>query len=195
MHAFALCFYEPHCFLFALMDICKSSNRISSTFRIYAPSIWPPKSKHLRSTWPHFRTWPRYYPREWQTIHCNYSTIDFIKMCTLCIKWAILDWPSNSRWQICCLIQAIISSLNKQHLADRLANTSLMQPLFATHKFLRVISECKGNIRKNLSIEYGFPSGTHLMEILHIHLMIYLTECNKSADALVKNLNLFLNLL
>ena len=34
------------------------------------------------------------------------------------------------------------------------------------------------NIEKNLSIEYGFPSGTHLMGILRIHLMIYSPECS-----------------
>ena len=32
-------------------------------------------------------------------------------------------------------------------------------------------------IEKNLSIEYGFPNGTHLMGILRIHLKIYLPEC------------------
>ena len=37
-----------------------------------------------------------------------------------------------------------------------------------------VISEWKGNIGKNLSIEYGYPSRTCLMEILSIHSMIYL---------------------
>ena len=41
----------------------------------------------------------------------------------------------------------------------------------------KVISEWKGNIENNLSIEYGFPSGTLLMRILHIHLMIYSPEC------------------
>ena len=40
-----------------------------------------------------------------------------------------------------------------------------------------VISEWKGNIEKNLSIEYGFPSITRFMGILCIHLMIYLPEC------------------
>ncbi len=40
-----------------------------------------------------------------------------------------------------------------------------------------VISEWKGNIEKNLSIEYGFPSGNRLMGILRIHLKIYLPEC------------------
>ncbi len=40
-----------------------------------------------------------------------------------------------------------------------------------------VISEWKGNIEKNLSIEYGFPSGTWMMGILRIHLKIYLPEC------------------
>ena len=40
-----------------------------------------------------------------------------------------------------------------------------------------VTSEWKGNIEKNLSIGYGFHSGTHLMEIFHIHLMNYSPEC------------------
>ncbi len=31
--------------------------------------------------------------------------------------------------------------------------------------------------KKNLSNEYGFPSGTRLMGILRIHLKIYLPEC------------------
>ncbi len=46
-----------------------------------------------------------------------------------------------------------------------------------------VISEWKGNIEKNLSIEYGFSSGTHLMGTLRIHLKIYLPECTKKIDA------------
>ncbi len=40
-----------------------------------------------------------------------------------------------------------------------------------------VISEWKGNIEKNLSIEYGFPSGTRLKGILRIHLKIFSPEC------------------
>ena len=32
-------------------------------------------------------------------------------------------------------------------------------------------------LEKNLSIEYGFPSRTHLMGILYIHLMIFSPEC------------------
>ncbi len=44
-----------------------------------------------------------------------------------------------------------------------------------------VISEWKGNIEKNLSIEYEFPSGTHLIGILDIHLMIYLPGCSIKA--------------
>ncbi len=43
-----------------------------------------------------------------------------------------------------------------------------------------VISEWKGTIEKNLSVEYGFPSGTRLMGILRIHLKIYLPECYKT---------------
>ncbi len=46
-------------------------------------------------------------------------------------------------------------------------------------KSYEVISEQKGNIEKNLSTEYGFPSGTRLMGILRIHLKIYSPECNQ----------------
>ncbi len=35
----------------------------------------------------------------------------------------------------------------------------------------------EGEHQNTLSIEYGFPSGTRLMGILHIHLMIYSPEC------------------
>ncbi len=80
---------------------------------------------------------------------------------------------------MCCLIQATVSSLNKQHLTDRLANIAPIQPVFATRKFLIMKSRGsgRGTSEKNLSIEYGFPSGTHLREILRIHLMIYLPDC------------------
>ncbi len=82
---------------------------------------------------------------------------------------------------VCCLIRPTTSSLNRQHLTeDRLANTAQIQHVFATHKFLIMKSfrTWKGNIEKNLSIEYGFPSGTRLIGILCIYLMIYLPECS-----------------
>ncbi len=46
----------------------------------------------------------------------------------------------------------------------------------------KVILEWKGNIEKNLSFEYGFPSRTYLMGILCIHLKIYSPECTKSGE-------------
>ncbi len=49
-------------------------------------------------------------------------------------------------WWVSSLIQATISSLNKQHLTDRLANTAWIQPVFATHKFLIMKSFQSGRL-------------------------------------------------
>ena len=69
---------------------------------------------------------------------------------------------------VCCLIQATISSLNKEHSTDRLVNTAriqhvliFIQPVLATHKFLNVnnevISAWKGNIEKIYPLNMDFP--------------------------------------
>ena len=97
----------------------------------------------------------------------------------------IYPYESYEILWICCLIQATISSLNKQHLTcliDRLANTAWNSACICQSQILNneIISGWKGNIEKNLSIGYGFPSGTRLMGILRIHLIIFSTECSWS---------------
>ena len=71
-----------------------------------------------------------------------------------------------------------------QYLTDRLANTAQNSACISHSQILNneFISERKGNIEKNLSIEYVFPSGTHFMQILRIHLMIYSPECIKTGE-------------
>ena len=47
------------------------------------------------------------------------------------------------------------------------------------------------SLQKKIYMAYGFPSGTCLMEILCIHLMIYLPECIKTEMELLEEF--FLN--
>ena len=54
------------------------------------------------------------------------------------------------------------------------------------------LHELKYTLINKLSIQYGLSSGTHLMENLHIHLMIYLLECSPSLKLSYLNSDFFL---
>ena len=60
-----------------------------------------------------------------------------------------------------------------------------LHPMSFWHLLARLDFRVEGEHKKNLSIEYGFPSGTRLMGILHIHLMIYSPECSIHQSTIV----------
>ncbi len=67
-----------------------------------------------------------------------------------------------------------ITQENGQACVASIICWSQIVSVFATHKILimKSFQSGRGTLRKNLSIEHGFPSGTRLMGILHVHLMI-----------------------
>ncbi len=72
----------------------------------------------------------------------------------------------GAEWWVSCLIQATISSLNKQHIKDRLANTVWIQHVinvFATRKLPIMKSFQSGNIEKK-SIHWIWISQQNLFD-------------------------------
>ncbi len=101
--------------------------------------------------------------QRWPKLHSQIFFI-FIMMWILLGFWHFLDW----------LEVDVCHQIHKPKQTVKHSTNSAC--IFVTHKF-NVISDWKWNIKKNLSIEYGFPIGTHFMGILCIYFMIYLPEC------------------
>ncbi len=89
---------------------------------------------------------------------------------TFTLKIDVIVFLSDSSYHL----QSEQTALNRQTGKDSLNLACICHLLILNNE---VISEWKGNIEKNLSIEYVFYSGTRLMGIIRIHLKIYLPEC------------------
>ncbi len=123
---------------------------------------------HQRAV-PRFSKW---YPGpDYLKTGTNWCTLrNYFLIWTFTLKIDVMVFQSDSSYHL----HSEQTAFNRQTGKHSLNSACICHSQILNYE---VISVWKGDIEKNLSMEYGFPSGTRLMVILRIHLKIYLSEC------------------